>query len=261
MKKIISISLVILTLMLSACADRQPSALPNQSTASQQQTTTAPITSLPPIELNQPVEGDPSWSVNSYEQIASFWGRFDLTETDETNEYGPWYGKKFTALVNRIQSDDAVMIPLLNGEPVPLQSRIDYPIITVFISERFNEPWIWYHCMIDGQPVKIRIMYTDDIDVEVTEDMTASEFIKAFRPTSPNLHNKENYTNREIYETEIPYNGSTVTALVDVYKDSGQTHTCFMLDGMLVGLLTYEESLNVDWAENLSFAALPLTDE
>lgn len=258
MKKFFTVSLIIMALMLSACSQTQPNDSPSDSQDSQQ------TTSEPPIMMNAPTRDTASFIVYSYDQLATLWGQFNMAETDESNPYGPWYSDDFTALVNKIQSDKSFLVPMLDGKQVPLRDEPGLPVITVFPSETYYRPWVFYHCTIDGVTTRICTMYLDGIDVEITENMTASEFLKEFFPSAPNLHNKEDNPYIEIYEEEISYNHSTVKALIydtNDSDDSDRTSAFILQDELLIALYSHQAEFEADWTDDLSFVSYPLPTE
>lgn len=255
MKRIIALSLIIAALMMPACTDNS---MPAGSTTPSEHNTTSATTESP-IIMNEPPSGAVLFDIHSYDQLSSFWGMFDMTETDQANDYGPWYGDEFTALVNRIQSDNAIMVPMLKSEQLPLRHEEGLPTIMVFTSELYKQPWIWYYFNVDGYSARVCTMYLDNTDNQISDGTTASDFIKEFSPTSPNLHNKEDYPNIEIYDTDIPYNGGTVTALIYNDNEYDQVFAYFLIDELLVYLCVNQADLDMDWAKDLSFVSMPLT--
>ena len=144
-------------------------------------------------------------------------------------------GETYAAFVDKVAKDGEFPHPMLNSQPIPYQNREGFSNITFFPSELYGLPWVWYHCLVEGERVNIQITYPACKGVAVDPAKDASEMLKAI---APNAVNPDNYKDRPNYEAvylqSIPMATGEVGVLVYELKDNRIMYTFFMGDAMVI---------------------------
>ena len=144
-------------------------------------------------------------------------------------------GETYTAFVDKVAKDGEFPHPMLNSQPIPYQNREGFSNITFFPSELYGLPWVWYHCLVEGERVNIQITYPACKGVAVDPAKDVSEMLKAI---APNAVNPDNYKGRPNYEAvylqSIPMATGEVGVLVYELKDNRIMYTFFMGDAMVI---------------------------
>lgn len=143
-------------------------------------------------------------------------------------------GETYAAFVDKVAQDGAFPRPMLNSQPIPYQNREGFSNITFFPSELYGLPWVWYHCLVEGERVNIQITYPACKGVAVDPAKDVSEMLKAI---APNAVDPDNYKDRPNYEAvylqSIPMATGEVGVLVYELKDRTM-YTFFMGEAMVI---------------------------
>ena len=143
-------------------------------------------------------------------------------------------GETYSAFVDKVAQDGAFPRPMLNSQLIPYQNREGFSNITFFPNELYGLPWVWYHCLVEGERVNIQITYPACKGVAVDPAKDVSEMLKAI---APNAVNPDNYKDRPNYEAvylqSIPMATGEVGVLVYELKDRTM-YTFFMGDAMVI---------------------------
>ncbi|MBO5512665.1 MAG: hypothetical protein J6B24_13100 [Clostridia bacterium] len=143
-------------------------------------------------------------------------------------------GETYAAFVDKVAQDGEFPHPMLNGQPIPYQNREGFSNVTFFPDELYGLPWVWYHCLVEGERVNIQITYPACKGVAVDPAKDVSEMLKAI---APNAVNPDNYKDRPNYEAvylqSIPMATGEVGVLVYELKDRIM-YTFFMGDAMVI---------------------------
>lgn len=150
-----------------------------------------------------------------------------------------------------------VAVPQSNGENIPLRDREGFSNVTWFTSELFHLPWIWYHCVVNGQELTVSIAYPAVLNHAALD--AATSYYQVLKMISPNAPSPDNYKNsasyERIYEKEITLgNGETATAMISELKDDPRICVCLYLDGMLVKLQGEASLLTEDFLQTFRIA-------
>ena len=144
-------------------------------------------------------------------------------------------GETYTAFVDKVAKDGEFPQPMLNSQPIPYQNREGFSNITFFPSELYGLPWVWYHCLVEGERVNIQITYPACKGVAVDPAKDVSEMLKAIAPNAVNVDNFEGRPNYEaVYLQSIPMATGEVGVLVYELKDNRIMYTFFMGDAMVI---------------------------
>ncbi len=158
--------------------------------------------------------------------------------------------KEFTK--KRIK-ENVIYVPSFDGEVFTLNDEEGYPKITLFASEAYNMPWIWYHVCVNGVDMIIKTMYAD------TTEESASRFLKEFRPEAPNTHNYKNYPNYEkVYVKELSIGGKATEVTISELKNDERRYYTFMYKGMLVSIQTKYDLEKEDILSLIAFTEIKL---
>lgn len=176
-----------------------------------------------------------SFDFDSYEgMIRGFKKSGLLAGSDSIQGIKDSMGETYSAFVDRVAKDGEFPQPMLNGQPIPYQNQEGFSNITFFPSELYGLPWVWYHCLVEGERVNIQITYPACKGVAVDPAKDVSEMLKAI---APNAVNPDNYKDRPNYEAvylqSIPMATGEVGVLVYELKDRTM-YTFFMGEAMVI---------------------------
>jgi hypothetical protein len=150
-------------------------------------------------------------------------------------------GETYTAFVDKVEKDGEFPQPMLNGQPIPYQNQEGFSNITFFPSELYGLPWVWYHCLVEGERVNIQITYPACKGVAVDPAKDVSEMLKAIAPNAVNLDNFEDRPSyRAVYLQSIPMEAGEVGVLVYEIKNSNKKIYTFFAGEALVMVTDYE---------------------
>ena len=146
--------------------------------------------------------------------------------------------------------DIKLAAPQSDGKALSLRNKEGYSNISLFTSELYNLPWIWYHCVAYDKDLTVKISYLDAIDSpDIKSGISAKEIMNMIAPSAPSPDNYENYeTYKVIYEKNIVINGETpISAIISELKDSSKIYITFSYDGLLISLYGDKELLTDDF--------------
>jgi hypothetical protein len=143
-------------------------------------------------------------------------------------------GETYTAFVDKVAKDGEFPHPMLNSQPIPYQNMEGFSNITFFPSELYGLPWVWYHCLVEGERVNVQITYPACKGVAVDPAKDASEMLKAIAPNAVNVDNFEDRPSyKAVYLQSIPMATGEVSVLVYELKDRIM-YTFFMGEAMVI---------------------------
>ena len=144
-----------------------------------------------------------------------------------------------------------VMVPQSNGDTLTIKD------ITVFETEMYNEPWVWYF-MSHIPHMTVRIPTMPSLTAHMDPDSSGSEALRQIWPEAPNLHNREEFTDSytEIREVKITTSEGEKTALFRKEADRDRVYLTFLQNGTLVTIAGPEKELAGNWLE--TFSLIPI---
>jgi hypothetical protein len=144
------------------------------------------------------------------------------------------------------------IVPYLNGEVIELRNEDGFSNITLFASEKYELPCIFYHPKVStGDNLYIKVTCIPDEYLQGHETESASDFIRRMSPNYPNIDNLGSQC-QAVYSTIVELSDRDVTALVDEYKTSKRNSTMFVYDNLLVEVRNNPEVWNSEWFSTLS---------
>ncbi len=225
------------------------------------------VESEPTAAETQPNEDEPPAAI--VEHAVSDRIRQDILDwlSDETAENirassGDAAADAFCAFAERRRTENAVVYPTLDGDPIPLRKKEGFSEISLFSAELYNRPWIWYHCEVDDIALIVKIMYIDDAALCATAETDGiSAFVRTIAPTAPNVDNYTTFENYEKIETmDVAFRDFTAQVMVSTPRDHDRYFYTFVYDDILVGIQSNRtELLDTDLFQRLSFDAFALT--
>ena len=166
---------------------------------------------------------------------------------DSVTEICESYGNvSFRDFAERRLEENFFYMPALD-----LRNKEGYSNMTLFPSELYGLPWMWYHCIADGTELTVKIAYPDI----VTEDV--SELISLIAPDAPNLHNIENYPSYEsVFMSEV----GELQVMESRVKDSPRRYYAFIYGDALVNIHSDVDLVKNGILERLSFERIVINE-
>lgn len=226
-----------------------------------------------PAEFNE-VECPPAHRDYYFETYLGLFGAFFDKESPKhgeiaalcaADEYGPYFRSYAESLAD---GTARIMAPSVDGSICDLTSERDEPII-MFTKEKFNLPWIWYYCSLEGNEIVIEVC---DLNAVLPEALlyaqSYSEVSKLLAPkyaTADDDPAEYAYAFVSVEEREIVLNsGERVMATVFRYKQEvypGRVCYRFLTNGMIVSAWNWTEEDHIDDAFFARFELTELTAE
>ena len=177
------------------------------------------------------------YSIDSYDELKKI---FDPTNRDGLASLGK--GEEETGAVYQTvlealaEGKVPLLIPHFSGKEIGLRDEVDLPRISVFTSELYHLPWIWYHCKVNGQYFRVHISYIDVLEHPALKECeTALEVLSVIAPSAPSPSNFQKIPNyRSVYEKDIVVGDRAVRAVVAEVKDRPREYVQYYMDGVLV---------------------------
>lgn len=181
---------------------------------------------------------------NSYEELETFLSPNQLMK-EFTEDNLEFYGENFKNVVSKIVNGKLkYMIPILDEKECTLQKNESQPKIALFTCELYNEPWIWYNVTVNNVDVSIRVMLSDKLD-NTKDSENASQVLKSFAPSAPNVDNKDKYSNyKNIYESKININGMNNTTLIYELNNSTNIYIICKYESTLICIYGENNKIN-----------------
>lgn len=100
------------------------------------------------------------------------------------------YGTNYKNFVNDINNNKKCnFLIYVNGKSLSLQANEDFSKITLFSCELYNQPWVWYHVIIDNKLYIFRNVLSTDFSIE--NDDSICDVLEKIAPKAPNIDNKK----------------------------------------------------------------------
>ena len=260
MKKIFIITLLIgLLLATVGCSSKKtastanttPTESPNIITAADAQNQIS-ATQMPTAGSNNlagtdspiiKIEAPPDTTVYHFDSYADLAKALTDSSSDEfklLRSEQAKYGTLHTNTLTLFASGDFVLlIPEMNGEPIPYRNVEGYRPYSYLPSELYGLPWIWYFCTLNGSDLRVQIANPGVLNrEEISSATTYLDVLNLIAPDAPSPSNYQEYASYEkIYEKEITLaDGQVVTAMFSALKDSTKIYVMLYIDDVLVCL-------------------------
>lgn len=161
----------------------------------------------------------------------------------------------FGVFVEKYKSQNFI-VPYINGKAIELRNEEGYAGISVFPSEAYGLPWVFFYPKTNaGENFYIKMAYLPDEIIKAPNAPTASEVIKMISPDSPNINNPGKQ-HEKIYDRVIELEDRNVTAMVIEYKADNRSSASFVYGDLLVEIKSNPDVWNAEWFSSLSFSGL-----
>lgn len=190
---------------------------------------------------NVPAYENQTYHFDTYAELAEF-----MAEQYEKEEGISKLSPYCQDFVQRT-AEKGIWIPYLEGEPVKLRNELEWWGITLFTSELYYRPWIWYITDIDGEFVQICTTPLEDVFADVAEELSGSELIRKLAPNAPNLHNADEKKHYHIEEKEIETVYGKRNALVKLLIEDQKEYITFSQGHMLILLRADRGVITDEW--------------
>ena len=189
---------------------------------------------------------DSTFDYSSYNELVNSLGNEKSRIILEKEKWGVRFSRFIDALSERKS------VPLFNGQVSPYS---DYDI-TIFPSDTFILPWIWYSCYYNEQHMIIRITYPDAVlEKDFSKFSSTSEVLKEISSNYPNIHNADEFKDvwKNIYEKDLIIGVKNISALVyESNYSSDRSLLHFYYDGVFVTIQCDLEALTDEFWQGFS---------
>ena len=185
----------------------------------------------------------------SKENVDQLYAKYSISElpAEKANE--------LKGNVNKIQTQ-GVIVPCLNGKAVELRDKDGFPNISLFVSEAYGLPWVYYYPSVStGENFYIKITQLPNNVLHKQNILNASEAIKELSPNSPNV-GKLGEQHKDIYNQALHLLDREVTALIYEYKTDNRNSIIFTYDELLIEIRCDPTVWSDQWFSALSFDSL-----
>ena len=189
----------------------------------------------------------------------------EMAELCAAVDIGPYFRSYAESLAD---GTARILAPTVDGSIFELTNEREEPIV-VFTKEKFNLPWIWYFCSLEGNEIVIEVC---DLNAVLPEALlyaqSYSEVSKLLAPkyaTADTDPKEYADTFVSVEEREITLNnGEKVMATVFRYKQEvypGRVCYRFLTNGVIVSAWNWTEDDHIDDAFFTRFGLKELTAE
>ncbi len=199
---------------------------------------------------------DTTYSFSAYDELKWILDPMNRGGLDSIGKGREEYGAAYQTVLDAFEKGDVLLLtPHLAGKELELRDEVDLSRISVFTSELYNLPWIWYHCKVNGQSLRVQIAYLDVLEHSTLRNCkTYLDALSLIAPSAPSPSNFQKFSSyHAIYEKDIVVGGRTVTALVSELENDTREYVKLYMDGVLVTLYADKQLLTDEF-----FAAFTL---
>ena len=193
-----------------------------------------------------------TFDFDSYKEMIKAFREYDLSKSSYTiQDMKALLGEPYARFVDKVKADKAFPQPMSDGKPLPYQNKEGFSNITFFVSELYDMPWIWYHCLVEGERVNVQLAYPECLGIDVDYSKNAAEILESIAPNAVNLDNwKERPSYKNVYMKEVRIAEGEVSMLIYEINDSEKRMFTFFRDGVIITLTDFGGVVNEDfWAK------------
>ena len=163
--------------------------------------------------------------------------------------------EEFGKFIEKLQTK-SIAVPCINGVMMELRNEEGFSNISLYASEAYGLPWIFYHPKVStGENFYIKVTYVPDHVLETNKNPTASDVIRELSPNSPNLNNLGPH-HKKIYSEVVYVHYCLVIAMIIEYENDNRNSTFFVYGDLLVEVKGSPEVWSEEWFSTLSFDVL-----
>ena len=210
--------------------------------------------------------GDPSndtpdlqgtaFNFNTYDKMLTAFLTYDTAQSSyHIQDYKLILGDTYTNFLKKVESDRFIPQPMLDNVPIAYRNEDDFSNITFMTCEAYNMPWIWYHCVTNGENITVKITYPDCVNNEIDYSKSCSEILKSIAPNAVNTDNYKEYSSyKNVYLKTIRVDSGETSALIYELTDSDNIIVMFCYDNVLVSLNGKPSVINEAFLEKFSMS-------
>lgn len=197
-----------------------------------------------PLTLETPADQN-TYSFDSYESLSEALTAKNSATYIQLREEQADFGNVYTRTLSSFASQSiSVAIPQMDGKNLTLRGKEGYANISLLTCELYQLPWLWYHCVVGGDDLDVKIAYPSVLHNEALDHAKSyPDALALIAPDAPSPENYEQYASYQtIYEKELCLaDGRTVSAMISELKESDKVYVMFCQDGMLISLQANQE--------------------
>ncbi len=160
------------------------------------------------------------------------------------------------AVFGKCFPSQTVYAPQLGGADLPLQNREGFSNITVFESELYGLPWVWYHCVRGETDVTVKMTYlscVEGVDAGAAATMPCDQVLRSISPNAVNVDNFENYASYErVSEVRLMLADGEVSALKYELVGRKEIFVSFVCGEVFVSVAADASALTEDFWQQFS---------
>ena len=197
-----------------------------------------------------------TFNFNTYDKMLTAFLTYDTTQSSyHVQDYKITLGETYTNFLDKVETDRFIPQPMLNNIPIAYRNEDVFSNITFLTNEAYNMPWIWYHCVVNGENVTVKITYPDCVNSEIDYTKNCSEILKFIAPNAVNIDNYKEYSSyKNVYLKTIYVASGESSALIYELNDSDNIIVMFCYDGVLVSLNGKPSVINEAFLEMFSIS-------
>ncbi len=201
-----------------------------------------------------------TFNFNTYEKMLSAFLTYDTTQSSyNIQDYKLILGDAYTNFLEKVETDRFIPQPMLDNTPIAYRNEDGFSSITFLTNESYNMPWIWYHCVTNGENVTVKITYPDCINNEIDYSKNCSEILKSIAPNAVNIDNYKEYSSyKNVYLKTISVTSGETSALIYEFNDSDNIIVMFCYNDILVSLNGKASVLNESFLEKFSMSIIQI---
>lgn len=194
--------------------------------------------------------------IYSFDDYTSFVHAFD-SDSDSAIQKEKSLFKEYEPFIDHLIETKNIMIPQLNGTPIPLDNEKKGGKIFLFNS-RSGLPYIEYYIENGEYDVCIEASYPTICGIEgITNDMSASEVIRLIDEDTINLHNYQQYNGLEyMYTKNLVLADAEVSALIWHYEYNSIIFVSFYYKDTLLKFYNLYELLPDEFWKSFSLESV-----
>lgn len=185
---------------------------------------------------------------NSYDELRAAFSEGSLVYEEKALYNDHAYQEKYETFVDYFVNGAVFHIPKTNGVEMEFQNYEGFNNVSLFTTELYWLPSIWYYVLYNDQDVRVCITYPEAFDIQGLEEQPNG--VEVIKQISPDAITTENYQSREryknVYLKELELADQTVSAVFYEFHDDPRFDVRFYYKGVFVRIVAYPEVMSDD---------------
>lgn len=197
-----------------------------------------------------------TFDFETHDEMMTAFLTYDMTQSSyHIQDYKLTLGDTYANFLEKVEADRFIPQPMLAHVPMTFRNEQGFSNITFMTCEAYNMPWIWYHCVANGENVTVKITYPDCVNSEIDYSDSCSEILKSIAPDAVNTDNYQKYSSyQNVYLKTIRVASGEIGALIYEFNDSDNIVVMFCCDDVLVSLNGKPSVINEAFLEKFSMS-------